>query len=257
MSSDSMALAGKVAIVTGGSRGIGAGIAYELASRGANILITYNSASAKAEEVANSIRNLGVDVAIVQASGTDKAAPEAVVKAAVERWKVIDIIVNNAGEGADCDFDKLSYDFWDLQMNCNIRFPVFLVQAAMPYFGPAPRIVNLSSVFARSGPLDCMSYAASKGAMESATRSLARELGHKYNATVNCVNPGPVATDMWLKDTTPAQLAFWEPIIKETPAAPRVAEVDDVVQIVAFLCDERSRWSTGSVVNANGGMYFV
>jgi 3-oxoacyl-[acyl-carrier protein] reductase len=253
----SKSLLHKTAIVTGGSRGIGAGIALELARRGANILITYNSASQKAEEIASQIRALGSEAAIVQASGTDPESPARVVQAAVEKWTYIDIVVNNAGEGADCEFDKLNYNLWDLQMNCNVRFPVFLVQQAMAHFGQAPRIVNLSSVFARSGPVDCTAYAASKGALESATRALARELGHKFNATINCVNPGPVATDMWLRDTTPAQLAFWEPIIKETPAAPRVAEVDDVAQIVAFLCEEQSRWSTGSVVCANGGMMFV
>ena len=250
-------LQGKVAIVTGGSRGIGAGIALELASRGANILISYNGSSQKAEEVASRIRQIGPQAAVVQASGTDPEAPEKIVNLAVEQWGHIDIIINNAGEGADCEFEALTYDFWDLQLTCNVRFPVFLLQKAMKHFGPAPRIVNLSSVFARSGPLDCTAYAASKGALESATRALARELGHKYNATINCVNPGPVKTDMWVRDTTPAQLTFWEPIIQSTPAAPRIAEIDDIAQIVAFLTEEQSRWSTGSVVNANGGMLFV
>lgn len=94
--------------------------------------------------------------------------------------------------------------------------------------------------------------------METISRLLARELGHKYNATVNYVNPGPVNTELWrrsIKD--PETQKTWDRIINSTPAAPRVAEVDDIAQIVAFLSEEGSRWTTGSVVNANGGLLFV
>ncbi|KAF9639252.1 gluconate 5-dehydrogenase [Lasiodiplodia theobromae] len=251
-------LQGKVAIVTGGSRGIGRGIALELANRGANVLITYASSKAQAEEVTREIRALGVDSIAVAAAGTDRTAPQAIVKAVADKWGTIDIIVNNAATGGEFGLLETTTELFETQTTVNLWFPLFLIKEAVPYFGPAPRIVNMSSIYARSGHSGCLVYSACKGAMESATRSLARELGHKYNATVNCVNPGPVNTDLWAKAVeTPEAQKFWEAAIQDTPAAPRVAEVDDVAQIIAFLCEERSRWTTGSVVNANGGMLFV
>ncbi|KAJ9633789.1 hypothetical protein H2201_008912 [Coniosporium apollinis] len=251
-------LRGKVAIVTGGSRGIGKGIALELAARGANVLITYASANVQAEEVAREIRALGVDCVAVAAAGSDRAAPKAIVEAAVENWGVIDIVVNNAAAGGEFGLLETTDVQFENQIAVNIRFPLFLIKEAVSRFGRAPRIVNISSIYARSGHAGCLVYSACKGAIESATRSLARELGQRYNATVNCVNPGPVNTDLWAKAiATPEAYEAWKVAIKDTPAAPRVAEVDDVAQIVAFLCEERSRWTTGSVVNANGGMLFV
>lgn len=250
-------LTGRVAIVTGGSRGIGAGIAKELAKRGANILITYNKASTQAEDVLSHIRSLGREAIGVQASGSDRDAPERIVSAAVEKWKHIDIIINNAGAGDDCLLQDMTHDMWDKIMDCNLRFPTFLVKEAAAYFGTSPRIVNISSVIGRMGGSYATAYCASKAGLEGVTKVWAAELGHKYGATVNCVNPGPVATDMWLRDTDPEVLKEWDSKLKETPAAPRIAQVDDIAQIVAFLSEEGSRWSTGSTVNANGGLCFV
>ncbi|TKX19988.1 hypothetical protein C1H76_7872 [Elsinoe australis] len=251
-------LQGKVAVVTGGSRGIGRGIALELATRGANILITYSSAEAQAEEVRKEIKSHDVECIAVRAAGTDKSAPKSIVDAAVKQWGVIDIIVNNAAAGGELSLVQTTEEDFETQMAVNLRFPLFLIKSAVSHFGPAPRIVNMSSIYARSGHSDCLVYSACKGALESATRSLARELGHAHNATVNCVNPGPVNTDLWAKAIAdPEARQAWEGVVKQTPAAPRVAEVDDIAQIVAFLCEERSRWTTGSVVNANGGMLFV
>lgn len=247
----------KVAIVTGGSRGLGAGIAWELARRGANLVITYNSAKAEAEKVAKAITDLGREVIVVQGRGTDREAPEKIVAAAVQKWGHIDIIVNNAAAGDDALLKDLTHELWDKLLDTNLRMPAFLVKAALPHLGSAPRIVNISSVAARVGTSYMSVYAASKAALEGITRVWASELGQKYNLTVNCVNPGPIATDMWLRDTDPAVLAEWDGRMKETPAAPRIATPDDIAQIVAFLCEEGSRWSTGSVVNANGGLTFV
>jgi NAD(P)-dependent dehydrogenase (short-subunit alcohol dehydrogenase family) len=247
----------RVAIVTGGSRGIGAGVAYELAVRGANVLITYNSAGKHAEEVIAKIQALGREAIGVQAGGSDRTAPKRIVDAAVAKWGHIDIIINNAGAGDDVLLQDLTHDIWDKVLDCNLRFPTFLVKEAIPYFGQAPRIVNISSVIARTGGSYATPYCASKAALEGVTKVWAQELGQKYGATVNCVNPGPVATDMWLRDTDPEVLKEWEPKMRETPAAPRIATADDIAQIVAFLAEERSRWSTGSTVNANGGLCFV
>jgi 3-oxoacyl-[acyl-carrier protein] reductase len=250
-------LAGCIAIVTGGSRGLGAGIAFELAKRGANILITYNKAGAQAEEVLSKLIGLGVEAIGVQASGSDREAPSRIVAACVKKWGRIDIIINNAGAGDDCLLQDLSHEIWDKILDCNLRFPTFLVKESLPYLGTHPRIVNVSSVIARMGGSYSSAYCASKAALEGVTKVWAQELGQKYNATVNCVNPGPIATDMWLRDTEQAVLDEWDSKMKETPAAPRIAEVEDVALIVAFLASEESRWSTGSTVNANGGLCFV
>ncbi|KAL9616682.1 MAG: hypothetical protein Q9160_008470 [Pyrenula sp. 1 TL-2023] len=251
-------LQGKVAIVTGGSRGIGKAIALELASRGANVLITYASAQVQAEEVAREIETLGVECISVAAVGSDSAAPRAIVDAAVKKWEIIDIIVNNAATEGSLSLLDTTQERFETVVNVNLRFPLFLIKEAVPHFGRAPRIVNMSSIYARSGHAGVLVYSACKGAMETATRSLATELGHKYNATVNCVNPGPVNTDLWEKAIQDPECdEAWKAPIEQTPAAPRIAEPRDVAHVVAFLCDERTNWTTGSVVNANGGMLFV
>ncbi|TVY39737.1 3-oxoacyl-[acyl-carrier-protein] reductase [Lachnellula subtilissima] len=239
-------LQGLSAIVTGGSRGIGAGIALELASRGANVLITYQSASQQAEEVAAQIKGLGCEALIVQAAGNDKEAPSRIVKAAVEKWSHIDIIVNNAGAGDDCLLKDMTYELWDKVLNTNVRMATFLVMECMPYLGKAPRIVNISSVMARMGGAYATAYCASKAALEGVTKVWAAELGQSHNATVNCVNPGPVGTDMWLRDTGADVLAEWDIKMKETPAAPRIGTVDDVAQIVAFLASEEVDGAQGA-----------
>ncbi|GME33287.1 Gluconate 5-dehydrogenase [Neofusicoccum parvum] len=249
---------GKNAIVTGGSRGVGKGIALELASRGANVLITYASAKTQAEDVSREIQALGVDCVAVAAAGTDHTAPKTIVDAAIQKWGVIDILVNNAAAGDEFTLLETTDEQFETQIAINLRFSLFLIKEAVPHFGRAPRIVNMSSMYSRSGHAGCLVYSACTGGMESATRSLARELGHKYNATVNCVMPGPVNTDLWAKAiSNPEAQEAWKGPIRDTPAAPRIAEPDDVAQIVAFLCEERSRWTTGSVVNATGGMLFV
>lgn len=250
-------LKGRVAIVTGGSRGLGAGIALELGKRGANVLITYNKAGVQAQEVISKIKESGVQTIGVQAGGSDHGSPKKIVDAAVTEWGHIDIIINNAGAGDDCLLEDMSHEIWDKILDCNLRFPTFLVKESLPHLGNAPRIVNISSVMARMGGSYASAYCASKAALEGMTKVWAIELGQKYNATVNCVNPGPIATDMWLRDTDPAVLAEWDSKMKETPAAPRIATPDDIAQIVAFLSEEGSRWSTGSTVNANGGLCFV
>ena len=251
-------LKGKTAIVTGGSRGIGKAIAVELAQRGANILIIYASAEAQAKDVCHSIQQFGVESIAVAAAGSDPNAPRLIVEAAVKKWRVIDIIVNNAATGGDFSLLETTEEQFENLTVVNLKFPLFLIKEAIPHFGPAPRIVNTSSIYARSGHSNCVVYSACKVALETATRCLSRELGYKYNATVNCVNPGPVNTDLWAKACqNPDYNGIWKEPVGQTPAAPRIAEREEVAHVVAFLCEERTSYTTGSVVNVNGGMLFV
>lgn len=158
-----MSLRGKNAIVTGGSRGIGAGIAEELAKRGANVLITYASSSAKADEVVQSIKSHSNGIAI-QANCMDIEAPKKVVSASLEAFGPgIDIIVNNAGAGDELFLEDITLEHFDKVFYTNVRFPIFLVQASLPHLRKGGRIVNLSSVVARQGdakppPLSALIY---------------------------------------------------------------------------------------------------
>ncbi|OJJ42173.1 hypothetical protein ASPZODRAFT_77549 [Penicilliopsis zonata CBS 506.65] len=248
----------KNAIITGASCGIGRGIAKELASRGANVLITFSTSAILAQDLAQELEEIyGVSTIVIQAQANDPGAPAAIVKAAVEKWGCIDIIVNNAAIREDYDFMDMTPEVWQLQLMANLQFPVFLVKEAVPSFGKAPRIVNLSSSYSQDGHAGCLAYVAAKGAMEAVTRSLSREIGQKYNAIVNCVRPGPVNTELWKRSITePEVLARWNPLIQNTPAAPRVAEVEDIAQVVGFLVSEDTKWVTGSVINASGGLMF-
>ncbi|EFX04994.1 short-chain dehydrogenase/reductase [Grosmannia clavigera kw1407] len=144
-----------------------------------------------------------IDTFAVRADGADCDSPKRIVDAAVKRWGHIDIIINNAGTCDDSLLADLAHDLWDKIMDCNLRFPVFLIKEAIPYFGTALRIVNISSVLARMGSASTTACLASKAALEGVTRVLATELNQKYNVAINCVNPDPVATDMWLRDTSP------------------------------------------------------
>ncbi|KAL4780905.1 hypothetical protein BJX76DRAFT_336743 [Aspergillus varians] len=252
-----MSLQGKHAIVTGGSRGIGAGIAKELAKQGAKVVITYASSSQKADEVVEAIKSAGGDAASVRADCMSPDAPAQVVRTSLDAFgEGIDIIVNNAGAGDELFLADITNEHFDKMFYTNVRFPMFLVKECLPHLRRGGRVVNISSVVARQGWTMQSAYGATKACMESLARTWAVELGQKYGITVNTVNPGPVATDMW--DAMPAEaLAEMDHYIKTTPAAPRVGTVDDITQIVVFLCEERARWITGSTMCANGGSCFV
>ncbi|CAH0055928.1 unnamed protein product [Clonostachys solani] len=256
-SSHQMSLQNKVAIVTGGSRGMGAGTAKELAFRGAKVLITYASNTAKADAVVAAIKAKGGEAASVQADCMDEASPKLVVDTCVRNFgQGIDIIVNNAGAGDEVYLKDTDMDHWNKLFHTNVRFPMFLVKESLPYLQKGGRIVNLSSVVARQAYTMQGAYGASKACMESLARTWALELGASHGITVNCVNPGPVATEMWAA-TPEESIGDMAAFIKSTPAEGRVGEVEDIVPIVAFLCDETSRWITGSTVCANGGICFT
>jgi 3-oxoacyl-[acyl-carrier protein] reductase len=146
-----MSLKGKVAIVTGGSRGIGAGIAKELSKRGAKVLITYASSSSKADEVVSSIKSQGGEAVAIQADCMSQDAPKLVVEAAIKFDGGFDIIVNNAGAGDEMWLKDVTYEHFDKIFYTNVRFPMFLMKESLPYIRKGGRVVNLGSVVARQG----------------------------------------------------------------------------------------------------------
>lgn len=191
----------------------------------------------------------------------DLVAPSKMVETALTAFHVdhIDILVNNAGLGQNTPLAQVTHEEYQRLMDVNVRAVIFMTQAVLPYIKRergANRIVNLSSISARGGYATQTVYAATKAAVEGLTRVWAKELGQEYNVTVNCVNPGPVNTDMY-KAAGPVHLAKMEEQNKSVPAAPRCGSERDIADIVTFLCSEKARWVTGDVVCANGGMLFT
>ncbi|TVY73619.1 putative hydroxyacylglutathione hydrolase [Lachnellula suecica] len=244
-------LSGKTAIVTGSSRGIGAGIAIDLANRGANVVVNYTSPRGEvaAAGIFKDIEATGSKCAVVQANLALTPDLQKLVDAAlaISEHGKIDILVHNAGTGDDSYLADLTEEFYEDQMNVNLKAPIFLTKLALPHIAQGGRIVMITSVSARMGIPQQTVYAGTKAALEGICKVWATELGKKHGITVNCVSPGPVATDMWT-ECEPDVIAELQPAIDATPAAARVGEVSDIVPIVAFLCSEESRWVTGSVL---------
>ncbi|GME69272.1 unnamed protein product [[Candida] boidinii] len=251
-------LSNRNAIVTGGSGGIGLAVCEELAKRGCNIAVTYNSNSRLADDLVDKLKakynnseSQKFYALKSNALECDKAA-KSLVEKVHELFTSIDIIVNSAGIDDIHLLEDVTLDDFDRTMKVNVYYPVFLVKEAVKYFGEKPRIVNVSSISARVGGVTSTVYSSSKAALEGATRVLAQELGQKYGATVNCVNPGPVNTKMWTDSSTEIVEGF-NKYLEDTPSGCRIGEPDDIAQIIAFLCEEGCRWVNGSTVCANGG----
>ncbi|THX27199.1 NAD(P)-binding protein [Aureobasidium pullulans] len=248
-----MSLTGKIAIVTGGARGIGAAIVMSLASEGAQVAFNYVSDSSgfKAQELVIYIKSKGGDAVCVQADMADPLAPRKIIEATLHGFKTdrIDLLNTPLQDVTIEEYEKL--------MNVNVRAVIFMTQHILPYLkGTSNRIVNLSSISARGGFATQTVYAATKAAVESFTRVWAKELGHSHKVSVNAVNPGPVDTDMY-RAAGEVHLAIMEEQNKAVPAAPRCGTGEDVADIVTFLCGEKARWITGDVICANGGMLFT
>ncbi|RSL40680.1 hypothetical protein CEP53_013221 [Fusarium sp. AF-6] len=251
-------LSGKVAIVTGASRGIGAGIATLLGQRGANVVVNYVSDKSRerAEKVIKDIEAAGSKAILCQANVSDVDDLQKLVDAALKLSTTgkIEILVHNAAQGLEADLKDTTVDFYNQHFDCNVRGPIFLTQLVLPYLPKGGRVVFVSSAAARLGVGGQTVYAATKAANEACARVWAKELGQSHGITVNCINPGPVATDQWF-EADEQFLKDMQPLIDSTPAAARVAEVDDIAPLVAFLCTDDARWTTGSVLSANGGLY--
>ncbi|EON61542.1 hypothetical protein W97_00757 [Coniosporium apollinis CBS 100218] len=257
-----MSLAGKIAIVTGGARGIGRGIVLALAKQGAKASVSFtyvsNSSKQAAESLVQEVKHLGSDAFAIQVDSASLSAPKATISATLSAFGVstLDILVNNAGLGGNTPLEDITAAEYERLTAVNVRAVIFMTQAFLPYANPGGRIVNLSSISARGGYATQSVYAASKAAVEALTRVWATELGHRYKVTVNAVNPGPVDTDMY-RAAGEVHLTRMEEQNRKTPAAPRAGTENDVAEIVAFLCEERSRWVTGDMVCANGGMLYT
>ena len=247
-----LSLVGRVAVVTGGSRGIGRAIAERLAEAGARVIINYRSDEAAAAEAVREITlQYNVEAAAVQSDVCDVSGAERLVKETMEKFGRLDILVCNAGIWEGAAVEDISEELWERVIDVNLKGTWTVCRAAVPVLKRLGwgRIVIISSTAGQRGEANVSNYAASKGGQIAFTKSLAVELG-RYGVTVNAVAPGWVETEMTAKAFTDE--SFRRSVESTIPVA-RIASPDDVALPVLFLCSEWARHITGEVLNVNGG----
>lgn len=240
-------LAGKVALVTGGSRSIGAAIVKRLAADGAAVGFTYSSSPSKANEVARGIEAAGGRAFAIHADSANEAAVRAAVQGTVAKFGGIDILVNNAGMGGFAPIEQFKLEDFDRMIALNVRGLFVATQEASKHLREGGRIIHIGSVNAERVPFQGGSvYALTKGAVAAFTKGLARDLGPR-KITVNAIQPGPVDTDM-----NPASGPFSE-MLKGFTALGRYAQVSEIAAAAAYLAGAEAAYITGACLTIDGG----
>ena len=240
-------LTDKVALVTGGSRGIGAAIAKRLASDGATVAITYAKDGKAAAAVVEAIEQAGGKALAIQAEATDADAVTAAVETAAKTFGRLDILVNNAGTAIPKPFEETTLEEMDRMLGINVRGMFVATQAALRHMANGSRIIMIGSCVGEHNMTPGLAaYAATKGAVKMFTQSLARETGSR-GITVNNVQPGPIDTDL-----NPAA-GDWATPQKAATALNRYGHVDEVAALVAFVAGPESAYITGANLTVDGG----
>jgi 3-oxoacyl-[acyl-carrier protein] reductase len=240
-------LAGKVALVTGGSRGIGAAIAKRLAQEGAAVALTYASAQPKADEVVRAIEAAGGPALAIRADSADAEAVRSAVAATVRTFGRLDVLVNNAGIAVIAPLERFGLEDFDRMMAVNVRSVFVAAQEASRHMGEGGRIITIGSVNGDRVPFAGGSvYAMTKAAVAGLTRGLARDLGTR-GITVNTVQPGPTDTDMNPADGSMAES------MKAQMALARYGHGDEIAGLVAYLASAEAGFVTGASLNIDGG----
>jgi 3-oxoacyl-[acyl-carrier protein] reductase len=241
-------LANKVAVVTGGSRGIGAAIAKRLAADGATVAITYAKDAKAASDVVGAIERAGGKAIAIQADAADAGAVKAAVEKAVATFGQLDILVNNAGTAIPKPFEETTLEEMDRVIDINVRGVFVATQAALKHMKRGGRIINIgSAVGERVAAPGLVPYAGTKGAVKMFTQALAREIGSR-GITVNNVQPGPIDTDL-----NPASGDWATPQTAAT-ALNRYGRPDEIAAMVAFVAGPESSYITGANLTVDGGM---
>lgn len=250
MSDYNLDLSGKVALITGGSRGIGKAIAKAFASTGAYVAITYANSSSSAEQVTKEIKELGSDALSIQANSSDFNRANEVIDEVVQKWGKIDILVNNAGITRDGLILRMTEDQWDQVIETNLKgifnYSKAVARPMMKIRGGS--IINMGSIVGLTGNSGQSNYAASKAGLVGFTKSYAKELASR-NIRANVVAPGYILTDM----TDALDEKVLEGIKEATPLG-RAGNVEEVAATCLFLASDLSSYITGEVIRVDGGM---
>jgi 3-oxoacyl-[acyl-carrier protein] reductase len=241
-------LTDKVALVTGGSRGIGAAIAKRLAAEGAKVAITYTKGADAAASVVKAIERAGGKAIAIQADAADADAGKAAVEKTVVTFGRLDVLVNNAGTAIPKPFEEATLEEMDRVIDINIRGVFVATQAALKHMQSGARIIMIgSSVGERNNMPGLTPYSATKGAVKMFTQGLSREVGSR-GITVNNIQPGPIDTDL-----NPAA-GDWAVPQKANTALDRYGNVDEVAALVAFVASPESSYITGANLTVDGGV---
>lgn len=247
----------KIAIVTGGSRGLGRNMAISLAQKGIDVIFTYNSNKEKADEVVAEIKSLGQKAIAYQLNTANVSSFEGFIKEATQHLEEntgspnFDFLINNAGTALYSNFEDTTEEQVDEVFNIHYKGVFFLTQKALPYINEGGRIINISSGLARFSFNGSSAYGSMKGAIEVLTRYLAKELGPRKIAA-NIVAPGAIETDFGgghVRDNKEVNNQ-----VASVTALGRVGLPDDIGGVVAFLCTDEARWINGQRIEVSGGM---
>lgn len=248
----------KIALVTGGSRGLGKNMALALAKKGIDVILTYNSQQSEAQNVVAAIESLGQKAAAIQLNVIDSKTFDGFFQKVRQILKEkfgadkFDFLINNAGIGIHASFAETTEADFDSLTNIQFKAPFFITQKALPLLNDGGGIVNLSTGLARFSTPGYAAYASMKGAMETLTKYQAKELGPR-GIRVNIVAPGAIETDFGggvVRDN-----ADLNTFIASQTALGRVGLPDDIGGVVAFLCSDEARWITAQRIEASGGMF--
>ena len=243
-------LEGHVALVSGGSRGIGRGIALRLAGEGVKVGVNYNTGAAQAREVVEEITSADGEAIALQADVSDQSQVTDMVGSLLEKWERIDILVNNAGIRKDRLLMRMTTEEWDSAINVNLKGAFFCTKAVLPHMARQRRgrIINMSSVVGVAGNPGQANYSASKAGLIGLTKTVAKEMARR-NITANALAPGYIITAMVeeLSEELQAQVLARVPMGRlGTPA--------DIAGLVAFLCSDEAGYITGQVIRVDGGL---
>ena len=244
-------LSGKVAVVTGASKGIGAGIAKALAAEGASVVVNYASSKAGADAVVSAITAAGGKATSVGGDVSKAADAQGIVDTAIETYGRLDILVNNSGVYEFAPIEAFTEAQYRRQFDTNVLGVLLTTQAAVKHLGEGASIINVSSVVTTVTPATTAVYSGTKGAVDAITGVLARELGPR-KIRVNAINPGVIVTE-GAQSAGVIGSDFEAHALSQTPLG-RVGQPDDIASAVVFLASDDARWLTGEHIVASGGM---
>ena len=247
----------KIALVTGGSRGLGKDMAISLAEKGIDVILTYRNKEEEARETVKTIEGLGRKAAALHLDMGDFKSLDKFVASVVstlkDKWQTasFDFLINNAGMGATVPFEQVTEELFNDFLNVHFKGVYFLTQKCVPHLNKGGRIINISTGTTRFSNIGYSVYASMKGAVEVLTKYLAKELGAK-GITANVVAPGPVETDF--NSGTIRNNPQIKTVLSSLSPLGRVGSADDIGPVVAFLCTEDAAWINGQRIEVSGGI---